>query len=65
MRTAHALCYLFQFGNQISNSHKHRAHFHPWGLDGRDNHDGKPPMYTLGTLMKMNGHNFIDILKIE
>lgn len=57
--------YLLQFGEQISFSHRNRAHFHAWGLDGRDNHEGKPPMYTLETLMKMNGHTFIDILKIE
>ncbi|KZV62011.1 hypothetical protein PENSPDRAFT_266313 [Peniophora sp. CONT] len=42
-----------------------RAHFHKWGLGGRDEPGHSPPMYTLRTLMAMNGHSFIDLFKID
>jgi len=44
-----------------------RAHFHAYGLAGKDAHEpfDKPPMYTLETLMAINGHRFIDVLKID
>lgn len=42
-----------------------RSHFKSWGLAGKDDPNGRPPMYTLQSLMKMNGHKFIDILKID
>ncbi|VDC02752.1 unnamed protein product [Peniophora sp. CBMAI 1063] len=43
-----------------------RAHFHKWGLGGLDTLEpNKPPMYTLRTLMAMNKHTFIDVLKID
>ncbi|KAI0032697.1 methyltransferase domain-containing protein [Vararia minispora EC-137] len=58
-----------QFGPEISeDSHfPSRAHFHKWGLSGEDKHgpSDKPPMYTLRTLMELNGHDFVDILKID
>ncbi|THH04288.1 hypothetical protein EW146_g10215 [Bondarzewia mesenterica] len=46
---------------------KRRAHFHSWALGGEDKYSetDNPKMYTLQTLMAMNGHNFIDILKID
>ena len=46
------------FGPEISNSLRHRAHFHAYGLSGQDKHgpDDNPPMYTLESLMKMNGN---------
>jgi len=46
---------------------KERAHFFPYGLGGKDEHgpSAKRPFYTLTTLMEMNGHDFIDILKID
>ncbi|KII83775.1 hypothetical protein PLICRDRAFT_46956 [Plicaturopsis crispa FD-325 SS-3] len=55
------------FGPQIDRAHKHRTHFHPYGLSGVDAHgpEDASPMYTLGSLMKMNGHKHIDILKID
>lgn len=43
-----------------------RAHFHKWGLGGLDKHEpNSPPMYTLRSLMAMNGHTFIDVFKID
>ncbi|KAA1471693.1 hypothetical protein DENSPDRAFT_837743 [Dentipellis sp. KUC8613] len=58
-----------KFGPEIEEvpSLKKRAHFQPWALGGHDAHGetDSPKMYTLQTLMKINGHNFIDILKID
>lgn len=54
-----------QFGPQISRSHASRTHFFPQGLSGTDDPTGDPPMYTLEHLMQINGHDFIDVLKIE
>lgn len=59
------MTYIAQFGPEIPASMKSRTHFYKFGLDGKDNHHGNPPMYTLESLMKMNGHDFIDVLKIE
>jgi len=46
---------------------KNRTHFHAYGLGGEDKHgpNDNPPMYTLETLMKQNGHTHIDLLKID
>jgi len=45
------------FGPEISPSLHHRTHFKPYGLSGSDKHgpDDKDPMYTLESLMKING----------
>lgn len=45
---------------------KARSHFHAFALGGKDDFGpGKnPPFYTLQTLMKLNGHGFIDVLKV-
>jgi len=57
------------FGPEITEvrSLKQRSHFWPWGLSGKDAHgsNDQVKMYTLDTLMRMNGHSFIDILKID
>lgn len=55
------------FGPQIPSSYKSRTHFAPYGLSGQDAHgpDDANPFYTLGSLMRMNGHTHIDILKID
>ncbi|KIJ98366.1 hypothetical protein K443DRAFT_104106 [Laccaria amethystina LaAM-08-1] len=55
------------FGPEIPKSLTHRTHFKAFGLSGADKHgpDDTPPMYTLETLMKLNGHTHIDILKID
>ncbi|KAI0318843.1 methyltransferase domain-containing protein [Amylostereum chailletii] len=58
-----------RFGPEIENSPhlKRRAHFFPWGLGGEDKHgeNNRPKMYTLDTLMALNGHTFIDVLKVD
>jgi hypothetical protein len=45
------------FGPEIPKSLLHRTHFHAFGLSGSDKHDpdDTPPMYTLESLMKLNG----------
>ncbi|KAJ7175784.1 methyltransferase domain-containing protein [Mycena filopes] len=55
------------FGPQIPRSQAHRTHFRPYGLAGTDKHgpDDTNKMYTLESLMKMNGHTHIDILKVD
>ncbi|TFK50678.1 hypothetical protein OE88DRAFT_1661239 [Heliocybe sulcata] len=51
------------FGPQIPWSLKSRTHFHPYRLAGTDVPEEN--QYTLETLMQMNGHTHIDILKID
>lgn len=55
------------FAKQIPPSELHRTEFHPYGLAGFDRaaSDTEPAMYTLKSLMRMNGHEHIDILKID
>jgi hypothetical protein len=56
-----------KFGPEIPQSLQNRTHFHAFGLSGSDKHGpgDVPPMYTLKSLMEMNGHTHIDILKID
>ncbi|KIK61066.1 hypothetical protein GYMLUDRAFT_243746 [Collybiopsis luxurians FD-317 M1] len=46
---------------------RHRAEFHPYVLGGVDRPaSGKEPaIYTLKSLMEMNGHQHIDVLKVD
>jgi len=57
------------FGPEIEKTSrlKKRSHFFPWALGGRNAHgpEDDPKIYTLDTLMRMNGHTFIDVLKID
>lgn len=59
------------FGPQIVNSRElqGRAHFHKWAIGGKDAHgpeyDPNYQVYTIETLMRLNGHSFIDILKVD
>ncbi|KAI9452235.1 methyltransferase domain-containing protein [Lactarius psammicola] len=57
------------FGPEIEEtpSLKERAHFFPWALGGRNAHgpEDAPKYYTLDALMQLNGHSFIDVLKID
>lgn len=55
------------FGPQINNNpeYKARANFFPYKLSSVDNHESNPPEYTLRSLMHKNGHDFIDIFKID
>ncbi|KAF9241295.1 methyltransferase domain-containing protein [Melanogaster broomeanus] len=53
------------FGSGIKSNY--RAHFFPWGLANVDAHgsnDGNR-LYTLKTLLEMNEHKHIDVLKID
>lgn len=44
-----------------------RSHFYPYYLSGVDAHGptDDPQQWTLPSLMKANGHTFIDVLKID
>ncbi|KAH8079822.1 methyltransferase domain-containing protein [Cristinia sonorae] len=55
------------FGPQIPTFSLRRTHFKAYGLSGKDSHgpQDKPKMYTLQSLMEMNGHTHIDLLKID
>ncbi|KAJ7166435.1 methyltransferase domain-containing protein [Mycena crocata] len=56
-----------QFGPEITANERlaPRAHFFPYALGPKDKPTADPPMYTLQSLMKTNGHAFIDILKVD
>ncbi|TCD68574.1 hypothetical protein EIP91_010499 [Steccherinum ochraceum] len=55
------------FGPQIPTLSSFRTHFKAYGLAGGDSHgpNDNPKMYTLQSLMDLNGHKHIDILKID
>ncbi|TCD62167.1 hypothetical protein EIP91_007273 [Steccherinum ochraceum] len=55
------------FGPEIPATEKHRTHFHAYGLAGHDAHGPTNDIkyYTLQSLMDLNGHDHIDILKID
>ena len=57
------------FGPEIEDvpNLKQRSHFYPYALGPKNDHGPgvNPPMYTLTKLMEINGHDFIDILKID
>jgi hypothetical protein len=53
------------FGKQLSAEHKSRAHFTQAGISGTTNPKKSPPFYTIQDLMKINGHDYLDILKID
>ncbi|EAU87466.2 hypothetical protein CC1G_02225 [Coprinopsis cinerea okayama7 len=53
------------FGPEIHLSLANRTHFSDVGLAGEDQPGGNPPMYRLETLMKLNNHTHIDILKMD
>jgi len=57
------------FGPEITEDPdlRERAHFFPYALGEVDSYGpgANPPVYSLATLMALNGHRFIDILKID
>ena len=59
----------YQFGPEIELEPdlKNRSHFFAFALGPKDAFSvaDNPKMYTLRTLMDRNGHDFIDILKID
>jgi len=58
-----------RFGPEVSKNRAiaGRSHFAQFGISGKDAHTplDNPAFYTLPTLMEMNGHDHIDILKID
>jgi len=48
-----------------ANEHAHRTHFLKAGIAGKTDKAKTPPFYSIQDLMQMNGHNYIDILKID
>ncbi|KAH7871996.1 uncharacterized protein C8R40DRAFT_1205426 [Lentinula edodes] len=55
------------FASDIPESERWRTNFHAYGLAGKNKPatGNDPAMYSLQTLMAMNGHNHIDLLKID
>ncbi|KIK61067.1 hypothetical protein GYMLUDRAFT_85072 [Collybiopsis luxurians FD-317 M1] len=55
------------FTDDIPNSEKWRTNFQPYGLAGKDSPGttNSPPMFSLQSLMNLNGHDHIDLLKID
>ncbi|KAI9681227.1 MAG: hypothetical protein M1817_002509 [Caeruleum heppii] len=53
------------FGGQLTADHQNRSHFTKVGLSGEDEMSKSPPFYTLKSLMKLNEHDYIDILKVD
>ncbi|KFX94177.1 hypothetical protein V490_04474 [Pseudogymnoascus sp. VKM F-3557] len=59
-------CVIYSFGVQTESSYgEARAHFTQAGIAGVTNATSWPPFYTIQDLMKMNGHDYIDILKMD
>ncbi|KAN0138449.1 Methyltransferase domain containing protein [Lactarius tabidus] len=56
-------------GPEITNDPelRDRANFKPYALGGTNNHNDNdnPKFWTLDSLMDLNGHTFIDILKVD
>lgn len=53
------------WGPQIKAEYRDRTFFKKVGLGKTDQHASDPPFWTLPSLMKENGHVYIDILKID
>ncbi|KAH0443023.1 hypothetical protein CKAH01_14797 [Colletotrichum kahawae] len=53
------------FGEQLEASNRPRATFLQAGIAGKTNLDANPPFYSIADLMEMNGHQYIDILKMD
>ncbi|EFQ31903.1 uncharacterized protein GLRG_07047 [Colletotrichum graminicola M1.001] len=53
------------FGEQLESGNRERASFLQAGIAGKTNTTLKPPFYSISDLMDMNGHEYIDILKVD
>jgi hypothetical protein len=42
-----------------------RAHFLRAGISGASDLTAKPPFYNIEDLMQVNGHEYVDILKMD
>ncbi|KAK1987540.1 methyltransferase domain-containing protein [Colletotrichum cereale] len=53
------------FGEQLEPGNRDRAKFLQAGIAGKTNTTKTPPFYSISDLMDMNGHEYIDILKMD
>ncbi|KZL66192.1 hypothetical protein CI238_09975 [Colletotrichum incanum] len=53
------------FGEQLEPTNRDRATFLQAGIAGKTNTTKSPPFYSISDLMDMNGHDYIDILKMD
>jgi len=53
------------WGKQIATMYEDRTFFKKVGIGKEDDTARSPPFYTLQTLMAMNNHTYMDILKID
>jgi len=55
------------FGPQLDRTagYAHRAHFHKQGIAGVTDDKKNPPFYSIQDLLKRNGHDHIDVLKMD
>ncbi|KAL8277880.1 hypothetical protein RQP46_009699 [Phenoliferia psychrophenolica] len=53
------------FGPQIPRADASRAHFFPYMLSSQQKPKNSPPEWTLGGLMKENGHKWVDLIKMD
>ncbi|GJC84412.1 hypothetical protein ColLi_07250 [Colletotrichum liriopes] len=53
------------FGEQLEPTNRDRATFLQAGIAGKTNTTRSPPFYSISDLMDMNGHDYIDILKMD
>lgn len=54
-----------KFGDALRPDLKTRAHFLKAGISGHTDTKRKPSFYSIQDLMRMNEHEYIDILKID
>ncbi|KAK6215276.1 hypothetical protein QIS74_08295 [Colletotrichum tabaci] len=53
------------FGQQLEPANRDRATFLQAGIAGKTDTTKSPPFYSISDLMEMNGHEYIDILKMD
>ncbi|KAL8286942.1 hypothetical protein RQP46_003948 [Phenoliferia psychrophenolica] len=53
------------FGPQIPPHHAARTHFFPYKLTSNQDPTATPPEWTLGGLMRKNGHKWVDLIKMD
>lgn len=53
------------FGVQLEPSNRDRAHFTQAGIAAKTDLGRRPPFYSIADLMVVNGHEYIDILKMD
>ncbi len=53
------------FGEQLEPGNRARAHFMQAGIAGATDERRDPPFYSIADLMRRNGHDYIDLLKMD